>query len=191
MRKANFERIKSWGPCDKYSDNDYEHLRELIGDKEVTALEVLDSDIPDADKIWLIVRPYFMRRRGVLYFAANCAEQCLANYTAVYADASPLQNAIDATRARANALTKEEISAASSAASSAADAASRAASRAAYSAAYSAADAAYSAAYSAADAASRAASRAAYSAAYSAASSAASRAQIEFLRAILLDGGAR
>ena len=181
LHVITLEEELSWGPCYEY---DEDRIKKLIGERPgLTALDVLDLDIPREDKLWTILHEGVLPERVFREMACRFAEEALPIWEEwakenrkEHLDAP--RKAVDVARQFSiGQATREEMAAAYSAARSAA-----------YSAAYSAAhSAAHSAAYSAAYSAARSAAySAAYSAAHSAAHSAAYSAQINIARDVIL-----
>jgi hypothetical protein len=136
--------LREWNAC--YSD---ERILELFGGREsVSLLDVLQSDIPDADRVWVASRA--LSERDARLFACWCAEQVLPD------DCDPRSRAaIEVARRFAyGKAARKELHAAGAAARAAVRAAARAAARgAARGPAWSAAEAtAWCAAWSAAEA---------------------------------------
>lgn len=63
------EQVLAWGPC--YAKS---RVRELVGDG-LTPREILDLDIPPADRLWVFLR--LMSPSDHRLFAAACAERAL------------------------------------------------------------------------------------------------------------------
>jgi hypothetical protein len=181
MKTFTLEQIKSWGPC--YNPSKY--LPEGKETWEGTALEVLrHPSIPDADKLWCVLREDCINTKTLRLFAVWCAEKALKLQATP--DERSLKSCKVAKRFAKGLATASEAASAESAAWSAAwSAASEAESArsAAWSAARSAARSAASEAESAWSAASEAES--ARSAAWSAESSAWSAARKKQIRQLI------
>jgi len=78
MKSVTVYEIIVWGPCDPpYSP---EYVRELAGGKtDWTALEILDLDIPPADRLWVVLRPELIEEHVLHTFGCDCAEWALEN----------------------------------------------------------------------------------------------------------------
>jgi len=209
MKTITIKDIRGLKPC--YAPNRY-----LSEDFNGTVLDILNhKDIPDKDKLWVVLRTKFIDEKTLRLFAVKCARYSAGLLSNEFLDIKNVclntcQVAEDYANGKVDDAARSTVeSAADSAADSAAySVAYSAAYSAARSATYSAAEsAAYStsrsAAYSAAESAARSAARfaaysaarsaaysttssAAYSAAYSAARSATYSAAVQFLIELLL-----
>jgi len=73
MKKVTLLQFMLLDPC--YSE---EQIIDVIGDKkEMTALEVLDLDIPAEDRLWAVLREEFIDASILHEFACRCAEEAL------------------------------------------------------------------------------------------------------------------
>ena len=73
MKKVTLSQFMLLDPC--YSE---EQIIDIIGDKkEMTALEVLDLDIPAEDRLWAVLREEFIDASILHEFACRCAEEAL------------------------------------------------------------------------------------------------------------------
>jgi hypothetical protein len=193
--------VLSWNPCGAYPKS---RLREIYGAAGLAPLQVLDLDVPAADRLWTVLRLEVLTARECRELVCDFAEAVLPIWQKKYPANNRPADCIEVARrfARGEA-TSAELAAARAAAWAAAwdaardsawDAAGDAARAAAWAAARAAAratawDAAWDAAGSAAwDAAGAAAWDAAWDAAGSAAwdaAGAARAAQIEMVRQVL------
>ena len=160
MKKITYNKIKGFAPC-------YDPIKFIPENWEGTALDILNiTECPVEDRLWVVLRNYFLSDKELRLFAVWCARQALAipgNENEVCSNCCDVAERY----ANGNATDEERYAAYSAAGSAAGSAADYAACYAAYSAAGSAV---YSAARSAAGYAAR-----------SAAGSAARSAQIEYL----------
>jgi hypothetical protein len=180
------ELVCTWNPCESYT---YKKLKEL-GNGGITIEQALDLPIPDADKLWLLLRREIIPEKDLILLVCKYAKRVLHIYEKKYPGDMRPRNAIKTRElfARGKA-TEKEMAAARAAARDAAmaaamDAARAAARAAAMDAAWDAAmDAAMDAAWDAAmDAARDAARAAAMDAAWDAAMDAEQKAQVYILR---------
>jgi hypothetical protein len=162
MLRMTAQEMKDAGAC--YELN---QIQELWGDREsLSALDILDLDIPDADKLWGVLRLELLTEPQFCECLARIVEYTMDNER-TQGRTPDERSVIVPEKIRAYSrgeITSEEMLSAARAAARAADAAAYAA---AY-AAYAARAAAYAAraAYAAADAAAYVAARAADAAAY-------------------------
>jgi len=169
MKKVTIDQIMEQKPCEEYPRERVEEL--FSGREELTAMEVLDLEIPFLDRLWVFVECGLLSGKDLRLFACDCAESVLPLFERKHPDDRRPREAISVARRYAmGEATKEELSAAYAAAWSTAHAtwssARSAAWYAAWSAAWSARSAARYAAWSAAVAAWSAA--ASYAASYAA-----------------------
>jgi hypothetical protein len=192
--KVTATQIMSWEPCDRYPEK---RVKELFsGRKYLTALDVLELDIPSEDKLWAVLRKEMIPEKTLHEFACQVAENALLKERERGREPHEASwKAIEVKRAWLEGkATDEELAAARAAARDAAWDAARAAARdaaraAAWDAAWAAAraaarDAAWDAAWAAAWAA---AWDAAWDAAWAAAWAAAWDEQVEILKKYLSD----
>jgi hypothetical protein len=52
--KVTVDQVMSWKPCSRY---DRVKIESLSDKTELSALEIIDIDIPAEDKFWVILRP--------------------------------------------------------------------------------------------------------------------------------------
>lgn len=158
------DRVLSWGPCDRYTDDDAALLRSLLPEEGLTPLEVCDlAEVPVQDRLWALLREEILPARVLRLLACRWAEGALLRERA--AGREPDQRSwaaieVSSRYARGEA-TPEELSAAWAAALAAALAA---AEYAAWAAAWAAAlaateDATWAAAWATAEDANRDAAR--------------------------------
>lgn len=113
--------VMSWRPC-------YSHARvkELFAGREsLSALEILDLEIPAEDCLWAVLREQFLSSYQLRQLAADFAERVLPIFEARYPDDRRPRLAIEAARGAADAYAYAAASAAyaADAAYAAADAA--------------------------------------------------------------------
>src|SRR3990167_2288536 len=135
IHKLTVQRVMSYGPCAEYPES---LVRELwAGRRSLKPAEVLDLDIPDEHKRWLLLRDGVIPQRIMREWACRCAARALTRERK--AGRTPHPDSLHAIRvARAwcrGRATDEGLSAAESAAKSAESAAWSAAKSAAESAA--------------------------------------------------------
>lgn len=167
--------LRAWDAC--YGDA---RIAALVPPEGLTPLQVLDTEIPLADRLWVVLREEIIPERELRLLAVRWARGALEAERAAgrEPDARSWAACDVAERYARGEASAEELAASRGAAWDAAGAA--------YNAAWAARDAARDATYAAARAAARAATRAAaYAAARDAAYAAAWDAQIEDVRAVL------
>ena len=89
-KKITTRFIMEHRPCDNYP---MDRVRQLIG-RGKTPLEILDLDIPAADRIWVMTRPGVMSKKEYVEFAIACAKRSLKNFESRYPDDKRPHNAI-------------------------------------------------------------------------------------------------
>ena len=137
MSSVTVDDVMAWRPCYRRAK-----VKRLFADRDrLTALDILDLDIPPQDRLWAVLRDPFMSAPLRTQFAADCAERVLHIYEARYPGDDRPRRAIAAARTGIGAAAA--YAAPASAAAYAAACAAHAA-HAAHAAAY---DAAYDAAY--------------------------------------------
>ena len=137
LRTFTIDDLKSWGPCGEYTDELIEHL--FAGRESLNALDVLDLDIPDGDKLWCVLREELLDAPLLREFACRCAERVLPHFAAMHPNDNRPHMAIEASRRFSRGeISRDELSAARDAARAAArdapDASAAAAARAAWAA---------------------------------------------------------
>jgi hypothetical protein len=144
--------VMSWRPCSRYSKADIERL--FAGRDRLSALEILDVDIPIRDKFWSVLRVDLIAETTLRELACDYAEYCLPMRPRIAIETKRRWLKGEATDAELkDAADAAADTAAFAAAFAAADAAADAAAFAADTAAFAAKDAADAAAFAAADAA--------------------------------------
>ena len=114
------EKIMAWGPRRNYTED---VVRKLFGRRNaVTAIDVLRSKIPQADRLWVVLREELLGLRQLRLFACKCADRSLKCETKAgrEPDARSVAAVVMARRFAMGKATVEELSAAESAAWSAA-----------------------------------------------------------------------
>ncbi len=72
------DQVMEWDPC---SDYPRERVEELwTGRPALTALEILDLDIPGADRLWAVLRNEFLSDRELRELACDFAESVIHIY---------------------------------------------------------------------------------------------------------------
>jgi hypothetical protein len=75
MKKVTIEDVMRWGPCARYTE---ERLLKLANGREaLSALEILDLNIPSEDKLWAVLREDLLPASLLHEFACMCAETAL------------------------------------------------------------------------------------------------------------------
>jgi hypothetical protein len=75
MKKVTINDVLSWRPCKRYSK---ERLLKLANGREsMSALEILELDIPADDKLWAVLRKELLPAHILHEFACICAEHAL------------------------------------------------------------------------------------------------------------------
>ena len=68
---CTIEDVLAWGPCDDY---DAYRLAELFGrQKRLSAIQILDLDIPTCDRLWAVLRGELVPEKLLREFAHQCA----------------------------------------------------------------------------------------------------------------------
>ena len=75
MLSVTVDQVLDWSPCDEYTRERIEEL--FAGRKKVNAHDVLAMGIPDADKLWAVLREEFIPAEALHEFACRVAEQAL------------------------------------------------------------------------------------------------------------------
>lgn len=82
VKSVTVDDVMSWGPCEKYS---CEYVTELFAGREsVTALDILDMDIWDMDKLKAVLRPEFIKDKVLLLLACEFVERTLYLFNEAY-----------------------------------------------------------------------------------------------------------
>jgi hypothetical protein len=76
MKKATINKVLSWDPCEGYTEEVIAGL--FAGRKAMTALDMLDLDIPDEDRLWAVLREDLIDAPMLHEFACWCAEGALS-----------------------------------------------------------------------------------------------------------------
>lgn len=115
--------VMRWRPC--YSRD---RIKELFaGRTRLTALDILDLDVPVADRFWAVLRETFLPREQIVSLACDFAERVLPLFEARYPDDKRPREAIEAARSGDKQRAREARKAATAAATAAAYAAANAA----------------------------------------------------------------
>ena len=78
MKSITLDEIMDLYPCGEYSR---ERIAKLMGRrKSVTALDVLAADIPDGDRLWLVLRPELLDERTLRELACDFAQSALERH---------------------------------------------------------------------------------------------------------------
>ena len=83
QKKVTVETVMSWEPCGYDGPDDGENytparVRKLFGRRKyMTALLILDLDIPPEDRIWACCHEDLIDARTLRLFACDCAEKAL------------------------------------------------------------------------------------------------------------------
>jgi hypothetical protein len=134
-------QVMKLNPCQKYS---LQRVRKLFGERETLSYrEISKLNIPDEDKIWILVKNHFLTHRQQIMFAIYCAKSALPVWNKRYPKDRRPAEAIKAAYAVLNNPSNENIKIARFAFLAAADAAVGAATATTENAAYAASDAAY------------------------------------------------
>ena len=82
MTTVTIDDILSWAPCDDY---DRARVEELMGDrKRISALEILELDIPIDHRLWAVLRRPFFTEAELRLLACDFAEHVLPIFEAQY-----------------------------------------------------------------------------------------------------------
>lgn len=81
--KITYDMLEDWGRCasedgEKYSKENV--LKLTSGRAELTALECLDLDIPDEDKVWLVLRPEILGQDKYEQYGYEVATQAVKRH---------------------------------------------------------------------------------------------------------------
>ena len=127
MKTVTIDQIMAREPCEEYPRERVEEL--FAGRESLTALELLDLEIPFQDRLWVFCKCGLLSAKDLRLFACDCAESALHIFEGKNPGDSRPREAISVARRYAvGDATSEELSSAWSAAWSAAcDAASSAA----------------------------------------------------------------
>jgi len=91
------EQILLWKPCDEYTHDIITGL--FAGREQLSALDILELDIPAADKSWTVLREELIPANILHEFACRCAENALVQARKTGYELDPRgQMAIDAKR---------------------------------------------------------------------------------------------
>ena len=75
MSTVTVDEVMSWEPCKEYPR---ERVTALFADREtITALDVLEMDIPAEDRLWAVLREEMVPAPILHEFACRCAEAAL------------------------------------------------------------------------------------------------------------------
>ena len=79
MMSVTIDTVLRWQPCDPPYTREY--VTSLFaGRKMITALDVLDMDIPHEDKLWAVLREDMIREHGLQELACRFVEDVLPLY---------------------------------------------------------------------------------------------------------------
>src|SRR3990167_7169745 len=94
MSSVTVDDVMAWRPCYRRAK-----VKRLFADRDrLTALDILDLDIPPQDRLWAVLRDPFMSAPLRTQFAADCAERVLHIYEARYPGDDRPRRAIAAAR---------------------------------------------------------------------------------------------
>jgi len=72
MKKITYNKIKGFAPC-------YDPIKFIPENWEGTALDILNiTECPVEDRLWVVLRNYFLSDKELRLFAVWCARQALA-----------------------------------------------------------------------------------------------------------------
>ena len=75
MKTATVVDVMSWGPCKEYTPGRI--IKLFAGRESVSALDILDMDIPAKDKLWAVLREDMIDAKALHTFACDVAENAL------------------------------------------------------------------------------------------------------------------
>lgn len=75
MRTVTVDKVMSWVPCREYTRNRITKL--FAGREALSALNVLELDIPASDKLWAVLREEMLSAEALYEFACRVAEHAL------------------------------------------------------------------------------------------------------------------
>ena len=75
MRTVTVDKVMSWVPCREYTRNRITKL--FAGREALSALNVLELDIPASDKLWAVLREEMLSAEALHKFACRVAEYAL------------------------------------------------------------------------------------------------------------------
>ena len=128
-KRVSIDMVMSWEPCDTYTRSRVAKL--FAGRKTVSALNVLDMDIPDDDKRWAVLHEEMIPAPLLHELACRFAHAALGDLKKRGYKIDPRSWAAIRAKRRwlAGKITDEQLSKARSAAYSASDSAARSAAR--------------------------------------------------------------
>jgi len=75
MSTVTVKQIMSWNPCAEYTQAKIKKL--FAGRQALSVLDVLELDIPDADKLWVVLREELVPANMLHELTCRCAERSL------------------------------------------------------------------------------------------------------------------
>ena len=120
MRTVTVDKVMSWVPCREYTRNRITKL--FAGREALSALNVLELDIPASDKLWAVLREEMLSAEALYEFACRVAEHALMKERKDGREPDPRSWAAIAAKRKwlRGEITEEELSAAWAAARDAA-----------------------------------------------------------------------
>ena len=105
-KSVTIEQVMDWEPC--YSAS---RVKKLFGKrKSLTALQIMRLPIPNADKLWAVLRSDFLDGKTLRLLACDFAEHVLHLYEVVYPEDKRPMKCIDVARRYAEGeATKAEL----------------------------------------------------------------------------------
>ena len=96
MKSVTIDDVMAWEPCNGYTR---ERVTELFAGREsVTALDILDMDIPHYDRVDAVLRSTLIDSKTLRALACDFAEHVLPLFEAEYPDDDRPRRLVEATR---------------------------------------------------------------------------------------------
>ena len=121
-KSFTIDDVMSWGPCGSVDPDDGPYNRGYVtglfaGRESLTVDDVLDLDIPDADKLWVVLREPLLTEADLHELACRLAEEVLPIFERAYPNDNRPRLAIEAKRKWLKGeITDDELAAAEAAA---------------------------------------------------------------------------
>lgn len=106
MQSITVQQVLDWGPCGTYTDGLVEDL--FAGRKTLTGLDILDLDIPQADKLWVLLRKEFIGELQLDILACTFAGRAADMFEALNSGNNRIRHAIDAKYSWIEGLTSSQ-----------------------------------------------------------------------------------
>ena len=83
--KVTVDQVMSWLPCEDYTRERVEEL--FAGREALSAMEILELDIPVGDKLWAVLREELIPAETLYEFGCRCDAACDTTWDAADAAA--------------------------------------------------------------------------------------------------------